>query len=60
MLAVDLLNARVPTGAPADYAEERAILTLLHIDGALEGPSVADVVILYALVAKVARGGRPC
>ena len=57
-LAVDLLNAGVPTGSPTDNTEVRAITTLLHVDSALEGPIVDDVIVFDALIAKVTRGGR--
>ena len=44
------MNAGVSAGSPTDDAEVRAVLALLHVDGALEGPSVADVLIYDALI----------
>ena len=57
-LTVDLLYAGVSAGAPTDDAEVRTIPTLLDVDGALKGPSVANVAISEAMVPKVAGGGR--
>ena len=53
------MNAGVSARSPTDDAEVRAVPALLHVDGALEGPGVADVVISDARIAKVARGGGP-